>query len=461
MDTTLTAEPSAKPPPSRRLGLGRDFNLLWTGTSVSFVGAEITALALPLLAVYTLDAGPTTLGLLGSATWVPYVLFALLAGAWGDRIRRRRVLIAADLVRGVLLGAVVVLALTGTLSVPLLLGLAFLVGVGNVFFEVFYYSYVPTLVDREALLGANSRLQASESTAQVAGPGVSGLLVQFLGAPLAVLADAVSFLFSGAMLSRIRKAEPVPEATDDGPIFRQIRAGISLTWRNRILLTLVGTAAICNLTAQWIIVLFPLFCVQMLHLDAGLIGLIISTGAIGSLLGSAACGAITKRLGIGQASLWTLFGECVGFLLMPFAPADNDWVAVPMLIAGWFIVGFSAAVSRIISISVRQTVTPQNFLGRVNATHRFVSYGVVAVGTLAGGVLASAAGLRLAMVIAAVVMFASVGAILVSPLLRIREIDAHDAAAPVEPTEPAPGAITPPADRPRNGTEPHHRKEGA
>lgn len=450
MDTTLTADPPAKPPLSRRLGLGRDFNLLWAGTSVSFVGSEITALALPLLAVYALDAGPTSLGLLGTATWLPYVLFALLAGAWGDRIRRRRVLIAADLVRGVLLGTVVILAVTGTLSVPLLLGLAFLVGIGNVFFEVFYYSYVPTLVSRDALLGANSRLQASESTAQVAGPGISGLLVQFLGAPLAVLADAISFLFSSATLSRVRKAEPVPEATDEGPIVQQIRAGITLTWKNRILLTLVATAAICNLTAQWIIVLFPLFCVQLLHLNAGLIGLIISTGAIGSLLGSAACGAITRRIGIGQASLWTLFGECVGFLLMPFAPADNQWVAVLLLVAGWFIVGFSAAVSRIVSISVRQTVTPHNYLGRVNATHRFVSYGVVAVGTFAGGILASAVGLRLAMVVAAVAMFASVGAVLISPLLRIREVDASDSTEPAEPPAPAPGTATQSVSLPRN-----------
>ena len=445
MVTTRTA--------ARRLLLNRDFNLLWAGTSVSLIGTEITALALPLLAVYALHAGPTSLGLLGSATWLPYVLFALLAGAWGDRVRRRRVLITADLARAVLLGTIVVLALTGVLSIPLLLGLAFLVGIGNVFFEVFYYSYVPTLVDRTALLGANSRLQASESTAQVAGPGISGLLVQFLGAPLAVLGDAVSFLFSGAMLSRIRTAEPVPEATDEGPILAQVRAGIALTWQNRILLTLVATAAICNLTAQWIIVLFPLFCVKLLHLNASMIGLIIATGAIGSLVGSAVCGSITRCLGIGQASLWTLFGECVGFLIMPFAPVDNARMAVLVLIAGWFIVGFSAAVSRIVSISVRQTVTPENFLGRVNATHRFISYGVVAVGTFVGGVLASATGLRGAMVIAAIAMFASVGAVLISPLLRIREVDASDAdpeAATADAdsgTPPAPGSAARTADQ--------------
>jgi MFS family permease len=416
----------------RRLGLGRDFNLLWSGESISLVGTEITTLALPLLAVYQLHAGPTEVGLIGAAIWLPYLLFTLLAGVWGDRIRRRGVLIGADVLRGVFLGLIVVLALTDQLNVPLLLGLVFVVGIGNVFFEVFYYSYVPALVPRETLLGANSRLQASESTAQVAGPGLGGLLIQFLTAPIALLVDAVSYLVSAVMLSRIRTVEPAPGApAEQGRMLAQIRAGLSLTWRNRVLLTLVGTAAICNLTAEWILVLFPLFCVRLLHLSAGMIGLVISTGAVGALLGAATVGPITRRIGVGQATLWTLFGECVGFLVLPFAPAGSGWT-VPVLILGWFIAGFSAAVSRVVSISIRQTVTPGEFLGRVNATHRFVSYGVVAAGTFAGGLLGSAFGIRTAMVVAAVIMFASVACVLVSPLLHIRQVD----------TEPEPAAAT-------------------
>jgi MFS family permease len=263
-------------------------------------------------------------------------------------------------------------------------------------------------------------------------------LIQVFSAPIALLVDAVSFLFSGLLVARIRTVEPVPEAPDGpGRILPQIAAGLRLTWRNRVLLTLVGTAAICNLTAYWINVLFPLLCVRQLGLNAGLIGLIIATGAIGSLLGSAVCGPLTRRIGVGQATLWTLAGEAAGFLIMPFAPA-HSWLAVPMLIAGWFVVGGTAAISRVVSISIRQTVTPAAFLGRVNATHRFVSYGVVSLGTAVGGVLGDVFGIRVAILIAAVGMFTSVLCVLFSPLLRMRQVD--DAEQPgaaeggVEPT---------------------------
>jgi MFS family permease len=420
---TDPGNPESGPPRRRRPGLSADFNRLWTAESVSLVGTEVTALALPLTAVYVLHAGTLQVGLLGTASWLPYVLFALVVGVWGDRIRRRRVLIVADLARAALLGVIIALAVTGTLGVPLLFVLAFLVGAGNVVFEVFYYSYVPSLVAGPDLLVANSRLQASESTAQVAGPGLGGLLIQLLSAPLALLMDAVSFLFSALMLSRIRTVEQVPEtAGDQGSVLAQVRAGLALTWRSRVLLTLVGTAAICNLTAYWITVLFPLFCVRLLGLSAGMIGLVMSAGAVGSLLGAAVCGPFTRRVGVGQATLWTLFGEALGFLLLPFAPA-HSWLCVPVLIAGWFIAGGTAAISRVVSISIRQTVTPKDYLGRVNATHRFVSYGVVAVGTAAGGFLGSALGIRVAMAVAAVAMMTSVVCVLVSPLLRMREVD--------------------------------------
>lgn len=441
MGATVASGSKASPPTGsggrwprlRRLGLNPDFNRLWVAESASLIGTEVTTLALPLTAVYLLDAGPVEVGLLGTASWLPYVLFTLLVGVWGDRIRRRRVLIAADFARAACLGGIVLLAVTGLLTVPWLLALAFLVGIGNVVFEVFYYSYVPTLVPGDALLGANSRLQASASTAQVAGPGLGGMLIQAFTAPIALLVDAVSFLFSGLMLSRIRTPEPLPDTSDaKAPILAQIGAGLRLTWSNRVLLTLVGTAAICNLTAYWIIVLFPLLCVRLLGLSPGMIGLIIATGAIGSLLGAAVCAAVTRRIGVGQATLWTLLGEAVGFLIMPLAPTGSGF-AVPVLIAGWFIVGFTAAVSRVVSISIRQTVTPASFLGRVNATHRFVSYGVVAAGTSIGGLLGSAFGIRTAIVIAGVVMLTSVLCVLVSPLLRMREVDGSDAREAAEP----------------------------
>jgi len=262
-----------------------DFGKLWAAQSVSAFGSQITLLALPLTAIYTLHAEAWQVGLLGTAEWLPFLLLALPAGVWGDRRVRRPVLVAADLGRALVLAAVVVAAVSGALTFPLLLILTFVFGAGTVLFEVFYYSYVPSLVGADALLGANSRLQASESVAQIGGPGLGGLLVQAVTAPVALLADAVSFLLSGLALASIRARERAPE-TAAVRVLPQLREGLAFSVRNRLVLTLLGTAAICNFFLQWIMVLFTLFCVRERHLDAGLIGLILAAGAVGGLAGS-------------------------------------------------------------------------------------------------------------------------------------------------------------------------------
>jgi hypothetical protein len=322
----------------------------------------------------------------------------------------------------------VVAAVTGILTFPLLLTLTFAFGVGTVLFEVFYYSYVPSLVSADGLLGANSRLQASESVAQIGGPGLGGLLVQAVTAPVALLADAVSFLLSGLALAGIRAREAAPE-TPPGRALPQLREGLAFSIRNRLVLTLLGTAAICNFFLQWIMVLFTLFCVRELHLGAGMIGLILAIGATGGLVGSAVATPLTRRFGAGPVTLWTVAGECAALLLLPAG-------TVPLMIAGWFGCGFSAAISRVVSISIRQTVTPDPLLGRVNATHRFVSYGVIALGTLAGGFTGELIGLRAALFAGAVGMFLAVACVLVSPLRSIRS-------ATVSPADGQRGGILP------------------
>jgi MFS family permease len=389
-----------------------DFGKLWAAQSVSAFGSQITLLALPLTAIYTLHAEAWQIGLLGTAEWLPFLLFALPAGVWGDRRTRRPVLIAADLGRGMLLTAVVVAAVTAGLTFPLLLALTFAFGTCTVLFEVFYYSYVPSLVSADGLLGANSRLQASESVAQIGGPGVGGLLVQAVTAPVALLADAVSFLVSGLALAGIRTRERAPAASGARAL-SQLREGLAFSIRNRLVLTLLGTAAICNFFLQWIMVLFTLFCVRDLRLGAGMIGLILAIGAVGGLAGSAVTTPLTRRFGLGPVTLWTVAGECAALMLLPAG-------TVALMVAGWFGCGFSAAISRVVSISIRQSVTPGPLLGRVNATHRFVSYGVIALGTVLGGLAGEVLGLRTALLTGAMGMVLAVVCVLVSPLRRIR-----------------------------------------
>lgn len=243
--------------PPRPLHRQRDFVMLWAGQSVSALGTHVTGVALPLTAIATLHAGPGTLGLLDAMLWLPFLLLALLVGAYVDRLPGRPLLVAADTGRAFVLAAIVWMGWSDLLTVPLLAGLVFLLGVLTVVFEVTYLAYVPSLVPAEQLVGANSRLQASASVGQVGGPALGGVLVQLLSATTALLADAVSYLASVAGLLAIRARQvPAPPPASGVGIVARIREGLQITYRNRYLRALVGVAGSYNLFDQWILTLF-------------------------------------------------------------------------------------------------------------------------------------------------------------------------------------------------------------
>src|SRR5215213_4504880 len=200
----------------RALGIARhgDFARLWTAQSTSAIGSQFTAVALPLLAALSLGASPMAFGVLAAAAGLPHLLFGLFAGVWVDRLRRRPVMIAADLARAVLLATIPVVAALGALRIEFLVAVAFLVETFTVFFDIAYLSYIPSLVSREGLIEANSRLEATASGAQVIGPALGGTLVRLLGAPLALLIDTLSYLISATLIWRIRAPEAPPERAD-------------------------------------------------------------------------------------------------------------------------------------------------------------------------------------------------------------------------------------------------------
>ncbi|MEO3830286.1 MFS transporter [Actinomadura sp. B10D3] len=401
--------------------MNRDFRKLWAGQTASLFGSQVTELALPLTAVISLHATAAQVGLLGTARWLPWALLALWAGAWIDRKRRLPVLIAADAVRAVLLAGIVVLAVLDLLTVPLLLAAVFAFGTATVLFEVSYQSYVPSIVTPAQLVGANSRLTASQSTAQVGGPGVGGVLVQLMTAPITLVVDAVTFALSALSLLLIRTREPLPEppATRKG----QIREGLRVTLGNPLLRALIGTAASYNLFSNWMVVLFPLFAIRVLGLGAGAIGLILSTGAIGALAGSILASPVTRRLGVGRAVLWPIVIEVLALMLVPLAPAGSA-VTIPLLVTAFLFNGMGVALSSVVATSVRQAVTPPPMLGRMTATYRTISFGVVAVGTFLGGLAGEWLGLRTGVAVGATGLVTSVIWVAASPLRRMREIPA-------------------------------------
>lgn len=408
--------------PERSLRHYPDFLKLWSGQSISLLGSQITEVALPLAAVLLLDANAAQMGILGTARWLPFLLFTLWVGAWADRVRRLPLLIGVDAGRAVAMGAIAALALAGWLDFTTLVVLVFLFGTMTVVFDVAYYSFVPCVVPQEQLVNANSRLQASTSLAQVGGPGIGGLLVQALTAPYALLVDAISFVVSTLSLLWIRTEEPKPEPdpAERGSLAR-IREGLSITYRNAFLRAFAGVAGFYNLFEQWILTLFVLYAVRELGMSAGSIGLVISAAAAGALVGSVAAVPAGRWLGVGRSILLAVVLECAAMLVVPFTPAES-LVTLPVLALAFALNGVGTASSSVMAITIRQLVTPERLLGRMNASYRFVSYGAIPLGALLGGVVGQTIGLREGLIVGCVALLTTVVWIVLSPLPRLRDL---------------------------------------
>jgi MFS family permease len=400
-----------------------DFLKLWGGQTVSQFGSQITLIALPLTAVLVLDVDAAQLGVINAALWVPFLLFALLVGAWTDRVRRLPLLIGSDLGRALLLGCIAALALSDTLSLVGLVALAFAFGTLTVVFEVAYYSLIPSLVPRGYIVTANSRLQSSASLAEMGGPSTGGVLVQVLSAPAALIADAISFVVSAVSLAGIRTEESRPDRdSEPGKTTGRIRDGLRFTYQNDYLRACLACSAFSNLFDQWLTVLFLVYAVNVLGFGAASIGLIFTAGAIGALVGSIASTSLTGRLGVGPVFVWLLFAESVALFAVP-AVSSGSVYSFAVLAGAFVINGFSIAVTSIVTVSVRQIAAPASMLGRVNATYRFLSYGSIAVGAFVGGQVGHLLGLRTGLLLAVIGLLATAVGIALSPLRHLRSLD--------------------------------------
>jgi MFS family permease len=407
-----------------------DFLKLWAGQSVSLMGSSVTSLAIPLTAIYTLHAGAEQIGVLKTLQWLPYLLVSLLVGAWSDRHRRRRVMIGVNVAQALVMGTIVTLGVTRLLTLPILYVAVFAAGTLTVFFDLSYSAYVPAVAGRDLLVPANSRLQASASVAQIAGPGLGGLLVELVTAPVALIADAASFVFSAASLLWIRDREPAPRPhPGEAGVLSQVRIGLVVVLKNPLLRALVGTSAFFNLFSQWMAVLLILFAVRDLGLHPGTIGLVTGSAAVGALAGSFLAGPASRRFGIGVSVMGSVVGECVVLLAVPFAPASHPALAAVLIAAVLAASGLGSALSSIVGTSVRQAVTPQHLIGRMTATYRFVSFGVIALGALCGGFFGQWLGLRGGLLVGAIGMQSTIVWMALSALPRVHDLPAPPEAA--------------------------------
>jgi MFS family permease len=395
-----------------------DFNRLWAAHSASLFGSEITALALPLMAVLLLDASPGQMGVLAAAGTAPFLLCSLLAGVWVDRRRRRPVLVVADLARAGLLLSIPLAAGMGVLRIEQLYLVMFVVGVFSVFFEVADYAYVPSLVGRESVVEANSKLQISYSAAEAGGPGVAGLLVQFISAPGAIVIDAVSFLVSAVLLQRIERPEPPVETETSRSLRYDVESGLRTLLGHRLLRPIVLASITDSIFLRGIAAIFVLYATRELQISPVTLGVILAIGGIGAIPGALLSASAARRFGVGPTIIGGWLIGAATWLLIPLATGP---LTVPLLAVSMLLGGIAGTIVNVQQWSLRQLVTPDALQGRVTASHRFLVYGAYPLGALLGGWLGMELGLRPAIALCALGALGAPLWVTFSPLRRLRE----------------------------------------
>ncbi len=392
----------------------------------------MTTLALPLAAVLVLHAATFQVGLLTTAGYAAFLLLGLPAGAWVDRLRRRPIMIAADISRAITLASVPAAYALHVLTLAQLYTVAFIVGVASVFFDVSYMSYVPGLVGVDHVVEANAKLQVTVSLSQVGGPSAAGFLISALGAPVAFLANAASFVVSVLSLAVIREREPAPVRAGTRSVRAEMAEGIGFVARQPILRMIAACTSTWNLFNTAIYAIVVVFLVRQVHLHASTIGLIMSAGAVGGVIGGLTASQLRRRLGSARV-IWV-----AGVVTAPFAlliPLTSAGLGVAFFAVSAFVTSLGSVVYNVNQASFRQLLCPPALLGRMNATIRFIVWGTIPLGGLLGGVLGSVLGDRDAIWVAAVGVALAPVWLLASPLLRMRDTPA--AAAGWRQLEPA------------------------
>lgn len=404
-----------------------DWRRLLVANATSLAGSHVTDLALALIAVLELGATATEVGVLAACRTAAYLVVGLPVGAVVDRVDQRAALVIADLGRAAAVASIPVAAFLGVLGLTQLFVVAAVAGLLSVLGDVTQQTLVPRLVGRDALPVVNARFATVQSFVQVGGPGVGGLLIQLVGAAFAMVADALSFLVSAALVWQIRHRRAAPEPSARRSFLVEIRAGLTFVARSRPLRMITLASAWYNLVSGATGVVLILVLARELRLSAGLIGGIYSVAALGGVLGSLVVGRLVSRVGVGRTMTVGLVVAAAGGALVPTVGAGATlWLAAGGLLVG----GVGLVTYNVAQVTWRQRTTPSDLLGRVNATVRLVVTGAVALGAAAGGLLAEMFGLR-------PVLWANAGALLLavllvatSPLGRGREIEpAADSAA--------------------------------
>ena len=373
-----------------RLSLGHDFGALWFGQSLSLFGSAVTFLALPTVAILALHATPSQVGLLGALEFAAFPILGLAVGVWADRSRRRPIMIAADALRAIVLATIFAAALAHRLTFAHLAIAAALLGIGSVFFEICYQSYLPTIVRRDDLPAANARLEFTRSLAQIGGNGVAGPLIAAIGAPLALGVDAVSFVVSICSLALVRTRERVPaERPGDARSFLQdLRDGCEVVFRSPALRAIAGCTATSNLGGSIVGAVLLVFAYRDVHLSPTTMGVVFAASNLG-FAGAALATWCARRVGLGVTLAVTIFAYGLAGLCLPLAAS---FAPAAVIFAVELVSAVVTPIYNINQVSLRQSIVPAALQGRMNATMRTIVWGTLPLGSLVGGFLGSTIG---------------------------------------------------------------------
>ncbi len=411
----------------------RDFRLLWIGETTSALGTNITRLALPLVAVLTLHASAFQVSLLTALTWLPWLLVGLPAGAWVDRLPRKPVMLISDAVALIALAGVAICGWLGVLTLTQLFAAALLIGTAGVFFQTAYQVYLPGLVEAGQLPRANALLHGSESTAEIAGPGLAGLIANTLGAITGLAADAASFAVSALCLLCIRSPEKAEVEEDfakvdhvalqvrDG-LVRQVGKGLRFLATDPYLRVLTVFGALSNFTLIGYQSILVVFLVRDVGADPAQIGLLLAGMSVGGLLGALVAPALGRRIGTARG---TLIGNLAAGPFALLIPLTATGPRLLLVVVGGIGVGVTIVSANILKTSFRQTYVPRRLLGRVIVGMQFLNYGTIPLGAVTAGALATGIGLRPTMWLMTVGVSLAALSLLIGPLKRHRDFPDH------------------------------------
>ncbi len=418
--------------PRRRLINDPGFLRLWAGETISHLGSSFSGLAMPIVAIQLLNAGPMEIALINLADFLPFLLFGLLIGALVDRLPRRGILIVGDLGRALLLLTIPIAFALDALSIPQLVVVGFLLGTLTVFFDVAYQAYLPSLIPKEDLVDGNSKLELSRSAAGLLGPSLAGALIAIVKAPAAVIIDAISFALSALFIFSIKpKHENVAELNDSAAppastprasLRSDIVAGLRYVFGHPTLRTIGGATATSNLFGGIAGTVQMLFAYNVLGLSVAYVGFAATLGSAGGLLSAVFADRISKRLGVGRTIVLTIPLGGPMLAALAFCQPGNDILNAVVFGGGFFAMAASGTLYNINQVSLRQALTPPEMSGRMNATMRWFVWGTIPIGALLGGIIGTNLGLREALIIGGIGGTLAFIPLLFGPVWKIKEM---------------------------------------